>query len=110
MSAESESLAKKSNPPSPPPSLLHAVVRGKVQGVGFRQFLTEKAAVLGIRGTVRNLPDGRSVEVYAQGPQRSLDTLLAHLKRGPAGSRVLQIEAAWQPPRDLPLGFFILPG
>ena len=43
---------------------LHAFVSGRVQGVGYRAFTRNKAKLLGLRGFVRNLPDGR-VEVYA---------------------------------------------
>ena len=63
------------------------LVSGIVQGVGFRFFAARAARGLGIRGFVRNLPDGR-VEVVAAG---SLDALLefeAILRRGPAGALV----------------------
>ena len=46
---------------------LHAVVHGRVQGVNFRSFAASRARGLALSGTVRNLPDGRSVEVVAEG-------------------------------------------
>ncbi len=65
---------------------LHAtrryVVRGHVQGVGFREFVRRCAQELGITGTVRNLDDGR-VEVIAGGSKSQLDALAGHLHRGP---------------------------
>ena len=66
---------------------LHAVVRGRVQGVGFRWFVRERARELGIRGWVRNRSDG-SVEVEAAGESESLDRLRQWLARGPAGAHV----------------------
>lgn len=57
-------------------------VAGRVQGVGFRYFVQEKATALGLRGFVRNLEDGR-VEVYATGPEGKLSDLAAALHVGP---------------------------
>ncbi len=74
---------------------LHAVVQGRVQGVGYRYFVMEEAARLGLRGWVRNLPNG-TVEVMAQGPHPALDALLAALKLGPAGARVANIDIQWE--------------
>ncbi|GBD10862.1 Acylphosphatase [bacterium HR23] len=51
---------------------LHAVIYGRVQGVGFRAFVEARARSLGLRGWVRNLPDGRAVEVWAEGPPQAL--------------------------------------
>lgn len=59
---------------------LHAIVRGQVQGVGFRATVRHYAAQLGLRGIVRNLPDG-NVEIYAQGRMEDLEKLIAQLKR-----------------------------
>jgi len=71
-------------------------VRGRVQGVGFRAFVRNRAAALGLVGSVRNLPDG-SVEVVAQGAAMALDRLGAQLAEGPAFSRVDGLEAASVP-------------
>ncbi len=77
---------------------LHALVRGYVQGVGFRFFVLDRAEGLGLAGYVRNLPDGRMVEVVAEGPRDSLETLLQALWRGPRGSLVEGVDVHWPPP------------
>lgn len=59
---------------------MRAIVRGKVQGVGFRTTVTYHATILGITGSVCNLPDGR-VEIHAQGTQEILEQLVDKLKR-----------------------------
>ena len=63
------------------------LVSGIVQGVGYRFFAARAARSLGIRGFVRNLPDGR-VEVVATGPEDALRQLEEALRRGPAGALV----------------------
>jgi acylphosphatase len=63
---------------SNPAQELHAVVHGRVQGVGFRYFVVERALSLGLRGYTRNRDDG-SVEVLALGPRPVLENLLARL-------------------------------
>lgn len=75
-------------------SQVRAVVRGVVQGVGFRFFVRRQASALGVRGFVRNLPDG-AVEVVAEGDRRSLDQLLHALERGPSGAEVDDIRTEW---------------
>jgi acylphosphatase len=70
-----------------PPSAFHALVRGRVQGVGFRYSCYHEARRLGLSGWVRNTPDGE-VEVWAEGPREKLDTLLLWLRQGPPGARV----------------------
>jgi acylphosphatase len=66
-------------------------VDGRVQGVGFRYFVQEKAAKLGLTGWVRNLGDGR-VEVYAAGKPQKLSDLAAALHAGPPLSDVRRVE------------------
>lgn len=63
------------------------VVRGRVQGVGFRWFVEREARLLGIAGWVRNNHDG-SVEVLAQGTRDQLAGLLSRLRQGPPAARV----------------------
>lgn len=74
---------------------LHAVVRGRVQGVNFRQFVFTRARFLGLRGYVRNLSDGCSVEVKAEGPRSALEQLLEYLREGPRMARVDAVDVTW---------------
>ena len=73
-----------------------ALVRGRVQGVFFRDFTEDQARRLGLYGWVRNLPDGRTVEVVAEGHRAALEELLAHLRRGPPGAHVTGVEVDWE--------------
>lgn len=70
--------------------VLHFLVRGRVQGVGFRWFVHREASELELRGWVRNTEDGE-VEVVASGSVQDLAELRSSLKRGPRGSRVDQV-------------------
>ena len=70
-----------------------AVVRGRVQGVGFRYFAERAARELGVRGWVRNRPDG-TVETLAEGETEVLDRYLDRLRKGPLGSRVDAVDVA----------------
>jgi acylphosphatase len=67
--------------------VLHFLIRGRVQGVGFRWFVHREAAELGLRGWVRNTDSGE-VEVLAAGDKESLDDLRVELRKGSRGSRV----------------------
>ncbi|HNS50950.1 MAG TPA: acylphosphatase [Anaerolineae bacterium] len=73
---------------------LSAVVRGRVQGVGFRYHTRQRATELGLTGSVRNRWDG-SVEVLAEGPRRQLEDLLAFLREGPPSAFVTEVEVQW---------------
>ena len=67
------------------------IVRGRVQGVGYRYFAQRAAVELGLTGYARNLDDGR-VEVYAVGPVDKLSKLAGMLHRGPQWSDVRGVE------------------
>lgn len=67
------------------------VVRGRVQGVGFRWFVARQATTLGLVGFARNRDDG-SVEVVAQGPAAAIESLAQALTQGPALARVTAVE------------------
>ena len=67
--------------------VLHFLIRGRVQGVGFRWFVHREASELDLRGWVRNTEDG-DVEVVASGPAGDLAELRSSLRRGPRGARV----------------------
>ena len=73
----------------------HAVVRGRVQMVGFRYFVVEEARALGLAGWTRNGDDGQTVEVVAEGPEDRLRKLEAVLRDGPRHARVDGVDAEW---------------
>jgi acylphosphatase len=73
---------------------VHLVVRGRVQGVGFRHFVRHRAGSLGLAGWVRNRPDG-AVEVEAEGSRAALESLLEAIRQGPSGARVKTVDEAW---------------
>lgn len=68
------------------------IVKGRVQGVGFRGFVIRSAERNGLLGWTRNLPDGR-VEVMAQGEPAAIASLAADLGRGPRAARVDAVES-----------------
>ena len=74
-----------------PISARRYVVRGRVQGVGFRWFVEREAHILQLAGWVRNNPDG-SVEVLAQGTRDQLSGLHSRLREGPRASRVDSVD------------------
>ena len=67
---------------------LTAVVKGRVQGVGFRDYVQRQAVRRGLTGFVRNSDDGRSVEVVAEGGTSPLSELTEALHKGPGLARV----------------------
>ena len=69
------------------------IVRGRVQGVGFRWFVEREAHILGVAGWVRNNHDG-SVEVLAQGTREQLSGLHSRLREGPRAARVDVVEVS----------------
>ena len=73
---------------------LHAVVRGDVQGVGFRYFVQRRADQLQLHGWVRNNDDG-TVEVLAEGERPELEELKRALEQGPRAARVAGVDADW---------------
>jgi acylphosphatase len=75
---------------------LHVSVEGRVQGVGFRNFVLSKADLLGLTGWVRNAGDNQ-VEVLAEGEIDQLTTFLEYLRKGPRSSFVMDITQSWDP-------------
>jgi acylphosphatase len=75
------------------PQARRYVVRGRVQGVGFRWFVEREAHILQIAGWVRNNPDG-TVEVLAQGTRDQLSGLYSRLREGPRASRVDDVDVS----------------
>lgn len=85
-----------------------AVVDGRVQGVYYRASTQEQARALGLRGWVRNLPDGR-VELRAQGTRGRVEALLAWCRKGPPSARVASVDVDWETPDpELPMSFLVL--
>lgn len=70
---------------------VRAVVRGRVQGVGFREATVEEASRLGALGWVRNAESG-TVAAHAEGPEGAVEGLVEFLHRGPPGARVESVE------------------
>ena len=69
---------------------VRAVVRGEVQGVGFRDATVNRARELGVLGWVRNGDDG-ALLVHAEGPERAVDELVAFLHDGPSPAHVAEV-------------------
>ena len=76
------------------------IVRGRVQGVGFRAFVQKYALMLKLRGYARNMDDG-SVEVYAVGPAGAIEELAGYLWKGPMLSDVRGVEQTEAAPKKL---------
>jgi acylphosphatase len=88
---------------------LEAVVRGRVQGVGYRVFALREASWLGLDGFVANEPDG-SVRILAEGPRPALEVLLERLEAGPPAGFVDRVITRWEPARGAGPGFRIASG
>jgi acylphosphatase len=69
---------------------IQARVSGRVQGVSFRWYAQEQARALGVRGWVRNEPDG-SVLLHAEGDEAAVDALVEWCRRGPSSARVSDV-------------------
>jgi acylphosphatase len=86
---------------------VRVLVRGRVQGVGFRQSVAVRARSLGIAGAVANLPDG-SVEAVFEGPRERVESMIEWCRRGPPGAAVGQVEEREEAPlgeRDFRVAF-----
>lgn len=70
-------------------------IEGRVQGVFFRASTVEEAIRLGLKGWVRNCPDG-SVETVAEGARRKIDDLINWCRHGPPGARVENVLVQWE--------------
>ena len=66
---------------------IHAIISGRVQGIGFRMATKHRAEIQNVRGWVKNLPD-RTVEVYAEGEVSDVEHFKVWLKKGCLLSRV----------------------
>lgn len=77
------------------PARAHLVIKGIVQGVFYRAFTQGIAVGLGLKGWVRNLPDG-SVEAIFEGNKEDIERAIRKCSIGPPGSRVDDIEVRWE--------------
>lgn len=75
-------------------------MRGRVQGVGFRFFASERARVEGLAGWTRNRDDG-AVEIEVEGDRDAVDRFERLMRQGPAGSRVESVDAVELTPQGL---------
>lgn len=73
---------------------LHVIIRGRVQGVGFRYSAYRQAEALGLNGWVRNRADG-SVEALFEGSKSRLDEMLAWCREGSRYALVSTVDADW---------------
>lgn len=70
---------------------IRVIIRGRVQGVGYRWWARGEAERLGLGGWVRNCTDG-AVELLAAGPPEAVEQMLEACRQGPASARVVSIE------------------
>lgn len=78
---------------------IHCTVRGKVQGVFYRDFVAKHARHLALTGHVRNTPDF-TVEVVAQGYPDKLEKFIALLHKGPFLAKVSSVDVEWRDPLE----------
>ncbi|MBI5223505.1 acylphosphatase [Candidatus Micrarchaeota archaeon] len=81
-------------------SRVRIFVIGKVQGVSFRSNVKSEADKLQLVGFARNTPDGKAVEVYAEGDSDALGDLIAWCTKGPEGAQVRSIEYSFLPDQE----------
>ncbi|MEJ5377892.1 MAG: acylphosphatase [bacterium] len=84
----------------------HVWISGRVQGVFFRSNTQQQAQARGLRGWVRNLPDGR-VEAVFQGDPKKVEEMLHWCHQGPSGAWVKEVEVIWETPAQNLAGFRI---
>lgn len=76
---------------------VHVIVRGEVQGVGYRYTARLEADARGVRGWVRNRRDG-TVEAEVEGAPAAVEDMLGWMRQGPPGSRVDEVTTTETPP------------
>ncbi|RLI15150.1 MAG: acylphosphatase [Candidatus Hecatellales archaeon] len=84
----------------------HVYVAGRVQGVFFRWYTRDEAEKLGVKGWVRNLPDGR-VEAVFEGEKEAVERMIEFCRRGPPAAEVENVEVRWETPTGEHKGFKI---
>jgi len=91
-----------------PLKCVHAIVSGRVQGVGFRYFVGTVADRLGVTGWVRNVANG-DVEVWAQAEPEVLEDFIGRLRTGPPTAYVQNVAVEWKAPDPNLSGFDFRP-
>lgn len=86
---------------------LHAIFSGKVQGVGFRWTVVDKAQDFGVNGFVRNVPNG-TVEMVAQGEKKVLEALLEAIKSDSGAARIETVNCQYKAVKNAYLDFQML--
>jgi len=84
------------------------MIRGRVQGVGFRYFAEHVALANGLSGWVRNRWNG-DVETEVEGPREAVEEYLRQVRRGPALARVMEVEETWEEGGGRHKGFLLRP-
>lgn len=87
-----------------PDKALLVSIHGRVQGVGYRMWTEREAQVFGLRGWIRNEPDG-SVAALIGGPEEAVTKMLDLFWSGPRGASVTRVTSKPADPADLPSGF-----
>ncbi len=85
----------------------HLYIKGRVQGVYFRQNIKQQAQIRDVKGWVRNLSDGR-VEAVFEGYEDAVKAIVNFCSKGPAGAVVKDVIVVWEPFANEFLGFSIL--
>jgi acylphosphatase len=86
--------------------IVRLLIRGRVQGVGFRYFVEDEARALGLKGWVRNRHDG-AVEAAVAGPAETVEAMVEACRRGPPAARVERVDVQEEEQSALEL---LLPG
>ncbi len=73
----------------------HVFIKGRVQGVFYRDWTAQKASVLGLTGWVKNLEDGR-VEAVFEGPKDKISEIVENCKEGSVLAKVEHVDALWE--------------
>ena len=81
-------------------AIYHVVVRGQVQGVGYRAFVEDAAAMRGLEGWVRNRRDG-SVEALFAGPAEDVEQMIEACRKGPWSAKVEGLDRQKGTPEQL---------
>ncbi len=75
----------------------HVFIKGRVQGVFYRDWTLQKAKALGLTGWVKNLEDGR-VEAVFEGPKATVEEMIRQSRQGSVLAKVEHVDALWEEP------------